>query len=304
MTEERGKMDESRGAFSAGLSGHMDLSGRETARALSEKTAEKVAALAQMGIRPKLLIIRIGENEADISYERGILKKCRSLEMDACTEVLPENVSGDEVFRLICRANEDSSVHGVLLFRPLPGHMDREKIENALAPEKDIDGMTDLSMSGIFTGRNKGFAPCTAQACMEILDHYSIDCRGKRAVVIGRSNVIGKPAAMLLLKRNATVTVCHTGTVDLPSAAKEADILLAAAGRAKMVDGSFLRPGQVILDVGIHVGEDGRLCGDVDYEAACAAGACITPVPGGVGAVTSAVLADHLAEAALRQCRG
>ena len=170
------------------------------------------------------------------------------------------------------------------------------RIENALAAEKDVDCMTDLSMSGVFTGKKIGFPPCTPQACMEILDHYGIDCTGKKAVVIGRSLVVGKPAAMMLVKKNATVTICHTRTVDMPSVAKEADIVIVAAGRAGVVGADYVREGQTIIDVGINVNAEGKLCGDVDFDDVAEKTSAITPVPGGVGPMTIAMLMHNCVE--------
>lgn len=199
------------------------------------------------------------------------------------------------------RVNNDDNIHGVLIFRPLPKHLDEAAVIKALSPEKDVDGITDGSMVGVFAGTNQGFPPCTPWACMEILDHYGIDCTGKKAVVIGRSLVVGKPAAMMLLKKNATVTICHTKTKDMPSVVKEADIVIVAAGRAGIVDDTYLRNGQVVIDVGINVNEEGKLCGDVDYAKAEPIVEAITPVPGGVGSVTTSVLVGHVVEAAMRK---
>src|SRR5699024_4972662 len=215
--------------------------------------------------------------------------------------LLPADVSQEDLLAEIEKMNKNDSIHGVLLFRPLPKHLDQAVIENALDPAKDVDCMTDGSMTGVFTGKEVGFPPCTPQACMEILDHYGIDCTGKRAVVIGRSLVVGKPAAMMLIKKNATVTVCHTRTVDMPSVVKEADIVIVAAGRAGVVDDTYVRTGQVVIDVGINVNAEGKLCGDVDFEKAEPIVKAITPVPGGVGSVTTSVLVGHVVEAAKRK---
>ena len=215
--------------------------------------------------------------------------------------LLPADATQEQVLAVIDEVNKDDSIHGVLLFRPLPKHLDQAVIENALAPEKDVDCMTDLSMSGVFTGKKIGFPPCTPQACMEILDHYGIDCTGKKAVVIGRSLVVGKPAAMMLVKKNATVTICHTRTVDMPSVAREADIIIVAAGRAGVVGAEYVKEGQTIIDVGINVNAEGKLCGDVDYAAVEPIVDAITPVPGGVGSVTTSVLVGHVVEAAMRK---
>ena len=277
------------------------LLGKEVTAALNEKIKANVAALKEKGINPTLGIIRVGENGSDISYERGATKRCETLGVECVNFLLPEDVSQEELLATIDKVNKDDSIHGVLLFRPLPKHLDQSVIENALDPAKDVDCMTDGSMSGVFTGKQVGFPPCTPQACMEILDHYGIDCTGKKAVVIGRSLVVGKPAAMMLIKKNATVTVCHTKTVDMPSVAKEADIIIVAAGRAGVVGADYVKPGQTIIDVGINVNAEGKLCGDVDYAAVEPIVDAITPVPGGVGSVTTSVLVGHVVEAAMRK---
>ena len=276
------------------------LLGKEVTAALNERIKAQAEELKAKGVGPTLGIIRVGENESDISYERGATKRCETLGVEYKKILLPADVSQEELLKVIDQVNKDASIHGVLLFRPLPRHLDSDVIENALDPAKDVDCMTDGSMSGVFTGKNVGFPPCTPQACMEILDHYGIDCTGKKAVVIGRSLVVGKPAAMMLLKKNATVTICHTRTVDMPSVVKEADIVIVAAGRAGVVDGSYLAPGQVVIDVGINVNEEGKLCGDVKFDEAEPIVEAITPVPGGVGSVTTSVLVGHVVEAAAR----
>ena len=277
------------------------LLGKEVTAALNERINADAEALKAKGVNPTLCIIRVGENESDISYERGATKRCETLGV-ACEKILlPEDVSQEELLATIDKVNKNDQIHGVLLFRPLPKHLDQSVIENALDPAKDVDCMTDGSMSGVFTGKNVGFPPCTPQACMEILDHYGIDCTGKKAVVVGRSLVVGKPAAMMLIKKNATVTVCHTRTVDMPSVVREADIVIVAAGRAGVVDDTYLRAGQVVIDVGINVYAEGKLCGDVDFEKAEPIVEAITPVPGGVGSVTTSVLVGHVVEAAKRK---
>lgn len=276
------------------------LLGKEVTAALNERIKAKVAELKEKGVNPTLGIIRVGENESDISYERGATKRCETLGV-ACEKILlPADVSQEELLDVIDKVNKNDQIHGVLLFRPLPKHLDQNLIENALDPAKDVDCMTDGSMSGVFTGKAVGYPPCTPQACMEILDHYGIDCTGKKAVVIGRSLVVGKPAAMMLIKKNATVTVCHTRTVDMPSVAREADIIIVAAGRAGVVGADYVKPGQVVIDVGINVNAEGKLCGDVDYAAVEPIVDAITPVPGGVGSVTTSVLVSHVVEAAAK----
>ena len=278
------------------------LLGKEVTAALNEKIKANVAELQGKGVNPTLCIIRVGENPSDISYERGATKRCETLGV-ACEKILlPEDVSQEELLATIDKVNKDDSIHGVLLFRPLPKHLDQAVIENALAPEKDVDCMTDLSMSGVFTGKKIGFPPCTPQACMEILDHYGIDCTGKKAVVIGRSLVVGKPLAMLMLAKNATVTVCHTRTKNIEDECRRADILVACAGSAKMIKKDYTNPGQIVVDVGINF-VDGAMCGDVDYDDVAEHVAAITPVPGGVGTVTTSVLLKHTLESAYAATR-
>ena len=277
------------------------LLGKEVTAALNERIKGDVEKLKAKGVIPMLGIVRVGERPDDLSYERGAVKRCETLGVSYEKFLLPENVSQDELMETIRTVNKREDIHGVLIFRPLPGHLDEKEVIRALDPEKDVDGITDGSMVGVFTSTAQGFPPCTPQACMEILDHYGIDCTGKKAVVIGRSLVVGKPAAMMLLKKNATVTICHTRTKDMPSVVKEADIVIVAAGRAGVVDDTYLSPGQIVIDVGINVNEEGKLCGDVDYEKAEPVVEAITPVPGGVGSVTTSVLIGHVVEAAMRK---
>lgn len=285
------------------------LLGKEVTAALNEKIKANVAELQAKGVNPTLCIIRVGENPSDISYEKGATKRCETLGV-ACEKILlPGDVSQDELLATIDKVNKDDHIHGVLLFRPLPKHLDQAVIENALAAEKDVDCMTDLSMSGVFTGKKIGFPPCTPQACMEILDHYGIDCTGKKAVVIGRSLVVGKPAAMMLMGKNATVTVCHTKTVDVPAIAREADILISCAGVLNSLTKEYVRPGQVVIDVSINwdpekinkKGGKGAIAGDAVFDEVEPIVEAITPVPGGVGSVTTSVLVGHVVEAAMRK---
>lgn len=277
------------------------LLGKEVTAAMNEKIKANVAKLSEKGITPTLGIIRVGEREDDISYERGAVKRCETLGVSYEKFILSADVSEEELLKVIGEVNHNDAIHGVLLFRPLPKHLNEEKIINALDIAKDVDGITDGSLAGVFAGKPLGFPPCTPKACMEILDFYGIDCTGKKAVVVGRSLVVGKPAAMMLIKKNATVTVCHTKTNDMPSVVREADIVIVAAGKANVVDGSYLREGQTVIDVGINVNEDGKLCGDVHYEEAEQIVDAITPVPGGVGSVTTSVLVGHVVEAAMRK---
>lgn len=276
------------------------LLGKEVTAALNEKIKADAEMLKGKGINPTLGIIRVGERPDDVSYERGATKRCETLGVAYEKFLLPADVTQEELMETLDKLNKDDKIHGILIFRPLPKHLNENAVIKALNPEKDVDGITDGSMVGVFAGTKQGFPPCTPQACMEILDHYKIDCTGKKAVVVGRSLVVGKPAAMMLIKKNATVTICHTRTVDMPSVVKEADIVIVAAGRAGVVDGSYLSAGQTVIDVGINVNEEGKLCGDVKYDEAEPIVDAITPVPGGVGSVTTSVLVGHVVEAAMR----
>ena len=275
------------------------LKGAEVTAALNARLQAQVAELKEKGVTPTLGIIRVGERPDDLSYEKGACKRCETIGVEVKKFVLPEDVTQEALMETVEQVNQDDTIHGVLIFRPLPKHLDDEAVRRALAPEKDVDGITDGSMVGVFTSTDVGFPPCTPQACMEILDHFNIDVTGKKAVVIGRSLVVGKPAAMMLLKKNATVTVCHTKTVDMPAVAREADILIVAAGRAKVIGAEYVRPGQTVIDVGINFA-DGKLCGDCDFDAVEPIVDAITPVPGGVGTVTTSVLVGHVVKAAQR----
>lgn len=278
------------------------LKGAPVAAALSEKTAALVEDLRQKGIAPTLAILRVGAREDDLSYERGAVKRCAAAGIEIRSVPLPESVTQAEYMAALNGLNTDPAVHGILMLRPLPAHLDEEAARKALAPEKDVDGVTDGSLAGVFTGSRVGFPPCTAQAVMEILHHYGVDLQGKTATVIGRSLVVGRPAAMLLMEKGATVTICHSRTADVPAAAKQADIVVAALGRKRSLGANCFAPGQTVIDVGIHFNtETGKLCGDVVQEEAEAIVSALTPVPGGVGAVTTAVLVSHVAEAAARQ---
>ncbi|MCD8198277.1 MAG: bifunctional 5,10-methylene-tetrahydrofolate dehydrogenase/5,10-methylene-tetrahydrofolate cyclohydrolase [Lachnospiraceae bacterium] len=277
------------------------LLGKEVTAALNERIKADVATLKEKGVNPTLGIIHVGERPDDLSYERGATKRCETLGVEYKKYLLPADVSQEELLKVIDEVNKDDGIHGVLMFRPLPKHINQAVVENALCPDKDVDCQTDASLGGVFTGKQVGFPPCTPQACMEILDHYGIDCTGKKAVVIGRSLVVGKPAAQMLIKKNATVTTCHTRTVDMPSVTREAEILIVAAGRAGVVGADYVSPGQIVIDVGINVNAEGKLCGDVDYAAVEPIVDAITPVPGGVGSVTTSVLVGHVVEAAKRK---
>ena len=287
------------------------LLGKEVTDALNANLQARTAALREKGVTPTLGIIRVGENPSDLSYEKGAVKRAELVGVNVVKFVLPEDASKADVLAAIDKVNADDSIHGVLMFRPLPRHLkaDQTEICNRLDPKKDVDCMTDLSNAGVFEGRSDlGFAPCTPAACMEILDYYGIDCKGKNAVVIGRSLVVGKPAAMMLMGKNATVTVCHTKTVNTAEIARNADILVSAAGVLGSLTKEYVRPGQVVIDVSINwdaekpnaKGGKGAIAGDAKFEEVEPIVEAITPVPGGVGSVTTSVLMKHVVEAAER----
>ena len=229
------------------------------------------------------------------------MKRCASVGVAVKNVVLAADVESDDFFHTLDGLNEDPAVHGILMFRPLPAHIDGEKARKMLKPEKDIDGCTDGSLAGVFTNTKVGFAPCTAQAAIEILDYYGVDCKGKKAAVIGRSLVVGRPVSMMLMHKNATVVTCHTKTEDMAAITSQADILIVCAGKMESIGADYLKEGQVVIDVGIGWNEEkGKLCGDVKFEEAEPVAGAITPVPGGVGTVTTSVLVSHVVEAAKR----
>ena len=273
------------------------LKGAAVAAALTEAASERVKKLESNSVKPALAIVRVGENPSDISYERSAGKKCADAGICIRNVILSADCEQAEILDVIESLNADPSIHGVLIFRPLPKHCDDDMIRAALSPMKDVDGITDASLAGVLTGRGYGFVPCTARACIEILNFYGVNPEGKRAVVVGRSLVTGKPLALLLTDRNATVTICHTHTKDLPSVCRNAEILVVAAGRAGLIGREHLSPGQTVIDVGVNLTEDG-ICGDVSSADALEITSAYSPVPGGVGTVTTAVLVSHVVDAA------
>ena len=277
------------------------LSGKEVTAALNESLLQRAEILREKGIEPCLAIVRVGQEPGDIAYERGAMKRAEKVGVTVRQFVLPRETDQESLLAVIDESNADPAIHGALLLRPFPPQINDQKVRNALLPEKDMDGVTDGSLAGIFTGTPCGYAPCTAEACMAVLDHYGIDPAGMRTTVIGRSLVIGKPVAMMLLKRNATVTICHTRTKDMGREIRRAELVIAAAGQPKMVTADMLSEGQIVIDVGVNMSEDGKLCGDVDYASAEPVVDAITPVPGGVGTVTSSILMRHVIESAERK---
>ncbi len=280
------------------------LDGKEVAAALNDKLAARVEALKSEGVQPTLAILRVGERPDDISYEKGATKRSEAVGVAVKNVLLPEDVTQEDLEKAFKEINEDDSVHGILMFRPLPKHLDDKPIVAMMDPAKDIDGITVGSMAGVFMNSGEGFAPCTAQACIEILDHYGIDPKGMRAAIIGRSLVIGRPVAMMLMHRNATPTICHTKTVDMPSITKEAELVIVAAGKMETIGAEYFSPGQIVIDVGIGWNDEKqKLCGDVIFEEAEPIVESITPVPGGVGSVTTCVLISHVVDSAEKKSK-
>ncbi len=272
------------------------LKGLPVAKAVNEQIAEEMKNF--VGNLPHLAIVRVGEKPDDIAYERGAVKKMEKVGFDCTQYTFPAEITNEEFQKEFDKINEDEAIDGILLLRPLPKHIDEKAIEQRIDPAKDLDGISPANLAKVYAGDASGFAPCTAEAVIEMLDFAGIDITGKRVTVVGRSLVIGKPVTMLLMKRNATVTVCHTRTVDMPSVCKNAEILVAAAGVAKMITADYVGKDAIVIDVGINVDAEGNLCGDVDYDAMDGIASVATPVPGGVGSVTTSVLAKHLLRAA------
>ena len=276
------------------------MKGSDVVAAMKEELLREVDELAAKGIVPELAIVRVGARPDDLAYERGAMKRMASVGIRCTVVELSESVDEQEFERAFAAVNDDPQVHGILLFRPLPKQLDEDAVRSMINPAKDIDCMSPVNMAKVFAGDESGFAPCTPEAVMEVLARYGIDLKGKRVTLVGRSMVVGKPLAMLLLKQNATVTICHTRTADLGAACRNAEVLIAAAGKARMIPAEFVADSAVVVDVGINVGPDGTICGDVDFDAVAPRASFITPVPGGVGTVTSSVLAKHVVRAARR----
>ena len=279
------------------------LKGRPVSAKMTEETAEKVKILSEKGIIPTLAVVRVGSESDDIFYEKSILAKGDEAGVAVKLFHYKENIDGEEFLKEIEKLNRDETVNGVLIFRPLPSQIDDAAVCRLLDPKKDADGITPGSMGGVFTGSGEGFPPCTAQACIEILDYYGLELEGRKTAVIGRSLVVGRPVAAMALERNATVTLCHSRTPgkDMKEVLRKADIIIAAVGKLEMIKGDDIGEDQGILDVGINADEEGRMRGDVAFEEAEKKAACITPVPGGVGSVTTAVLMRHVVKAAERK---
>jgi len=277
------------------------LNGREVADEILEDLKKRTETLKNKGIEPKLAILRVGQREDDLAYERGILKRFEVTGTAVDVKVLDENVSQEELDKTFDGLNSDPKVHGILVFRPLPGELSDEHMKKTIDPGKDVDFMDVRNMGDVLAGVRGCSAPCTAEAVMEMIRHYKIETKGKKVTVVGRSLVIGKPVALLLTTANATVTVCHTKTQNVAEECKRADIIIACCGVAKIISERYVKPDQVVIDVGMNVDDDGKLCGDVDYEKVSGIVGAVSPVPGGVGSITTAILLKHVIINAERQ---
>ncbi len=273
---------------------------REAAKSMKAELAKTVESLAAEGKRPKLGIIRVGERPEDLSYEKGVVKSCEAIGITCEVMALPEDISSESFMVKLEAANKDGSIHGILMFRPLPKHIDEDKARNLIDPAKDIDCMNPYNLAKVFEGDSSGFEPCTPAAVMDIIKYFGIKLQGERVAVIGRSMVVGKPLSMMLLKENATVTICHSKTKDIQKVVLEADIVVAALGKARAIGADYIKPGAIVIDVGVNGAPEGGICGDIDFEKVKDIASQITPVPGGVGAVTTTVLLKHVVEAAQR----
>ena len=277
-----------------------ELLGKPAADKINEDLAPQIESLKLEGVVPTLEVIRVGAREDDLAYERGLLKKFESMNCQVVVKELPSDCTQDDLEKAVIEANENADIHGILMFRPLPKSLSEARIKELINPLKDVDSMGTASLAGVFTGDKNTFPPCTAQAVIEILKFYGIELKSKKVTVVGRSLVIGKPVSMLLMGENATVTICHTKTADLKAECKAADIIVACAGVAKMLNSEYVREGQYVIDVGMNVDEHGKLCGDVDFASVSEIVEGITPVPRGVGSVTTSVLLKHTVNGALR----
>lgn len=274
---------------------------KEVNERLNEEIAQSVDDLKARGIVPTLATIRVGENDDDIAYEKSITKKFEKLSLAHKKVVLDESTSADEMISVIQKLNADEKIHGILIFKPLPKQLDDEEVTNAIAHKKDVDGITDISMAKLYKGDSDAYSPCTAEAVIRILKHYGVELSGKNVVVIGRSLVIGRPLALMLVRENATVTICHSKTKNLSEISKKADIIVTAAGSIKLITKKFVSPGQILIDVGIHVDDEGKLVGDVNQSDVENIVSALTPVPGGVGGVTTGLLALATIKASSRR---
>lgn len=275
------------------------IDGKKISSDIKEELKEKVAAMKEDGIFPCLAVIQVGNDPASTVYVGNKKKACAYIGIESKAFELPEETTQEELLALIEKLNEDDSVHGILVQLPIPAHMDEKEVIHAISPKKDVDGFHPQSVGALSIGE-PGFVSCTPAGIIQLLKRSGIEIEGKECVVVGRSNIVGKPMAMLLLRENGTVTICHSRTKDLREVCKRADILVAAIGKPKFFDETYVKEGAAVIDVGIHRNADGKLCGDVDYDKVVDKVSAITPVPGGVGPMTIAMLMNNCVEAALR----
>lgn len=278
------------------------IKGKPVADQISENLIKEVDELVKEGINPKLAIVRVGARGDDLAYERGALKRCQTIGIETEVVELAEDITQEDYEKTLRSLNENKDVHGILCLRPFPNQLNEEAIKYVISPEKDVDCFSPINSAKIMEGDKSGFPPCTPTAVVEILKHYNVPLNGANVVVLGRSMVVGKPAAMLLLAENATVTICHSRTKDLPKVCAEADVLVAGVGRARMVKADYVKEGAVVIDVGINAKpEGGGICGDVDTDDVVEKASMVTPVPAGVGSVTTSILAKHVIKACKQQ---
>ena len=270
------------------------LKGNVVANQIKEQMKKDIEELKKVNKQPTLAIVRLGENPGDVSYEKSIVKNCNNIGIESKVYERDANINTEDLVELLKELNDNKDISGILVFRPLPKHIDEELIRNTINPKKDVDCMHPLNLEKIFEGNMSGFAPCTPKAAMEILRYYDIQLEGKNVVVVNRSMVVGKPLTMMLLERNATVTICHSRTKNLDEITKRADVVVVALGRAKFFDESYFTEDSIIIDVGVSLDQNGKLSGDADYDKVSPIVNKITPVPGGVGAVTTSILLSQV----------
>ncbi|MDD7402843.1 MAG: bifunctional methylenetetrahydrofolate dehydrogenase/methenyltetrahydrofolate cyclohydrolase FolD [Butyribacter sp.] len=276
------------------------IDGKKISQEIKDELKEKVAKLKEDGISISLAVIQVGNNPASTVYVGNKKKACAYVGIESLAYELPEETTEEELLQLVQELNEKKEVNGILVQLPLPGHIDEDKVIQAISPAKDVDGFHPQSVGALSIGQ-KGFVSCTPAGIIELLKRSGIAIDGKECVIVGRSNIVGKPMALLLLRENGTVTVCHSHTADLKEVTRRADILVVAIGKAKMIDADYIKEGAVVIDVGMDRDENGKLCGDVDFESAKEKAGAITPVPGGVGPMTIAMLMNNCVESALMQ---
>jgi methylenetetrahydrofolate dehydrogenase (NADP+)/methenyltetrahydrofolate cyclohydrolase len=274
------------------------LSGKEVSLNLINKLKKRILRLKCEGVVPAAAFIRIGSNRDDIAYQNNIIRTCNNVGVSTVLHEIEEDTTTEALIELISKLNADNRIHGIMIFRPFPDNIDEELINKSISPDKDVEGMNPINLAKVFAGNYEGFAPCTAAAVMEILKYYNISLTGKHAVILGRSMVVGKPLSMMLLKEDETVTLCHSKTEHIDEMARTADVLVAAMGRPNAVGADYIKPGAIVIDVGINVDSNGKIHGDVNFDEAVNTASMITPVPGGVGSVTTAMMIRNIVKAA------